>query len=184
MMIPLLAFLGALGLPATTPSDPVVEASVPCVAPAGPEYYAVELYTTKRVPGTGLARGVADVSRSHQSPFAVALTADGSYSYDLALSFERMKPPSVGTLVAWVATSDLDRVTRIGALDAQLRAAGSVTWNQFLVVVTLEANDDPSATAWSGPVAFRGMSRSGMLHTMIGHGALQQENCAAYGYRN
>jgi len=26
------------------------------------------------------------------------------------------------------------------------------------------------------------MSRSGMMHTMVGHGALVQENCAAYGY--
>jgi hypothetical protein len=28
----------------------------------------------------------------------------------------------------------------------------------------------------------RGMSRSGMMHTMAGHGPFQQENCARYGY--
>jgi len=26
------------------------------------------------------------------------------------------------------------------------------------------------------------VSRSGLMHTMAGHGAFQQENCAAYGY--
>ena len=55
---------------------------------------------------------------------------------------------------------------------------------EILVVITLEAGDDPSAQRWSGPIAFRGMSRSGLMHTMAGHGALQQENCAAYGYAN
>ena len=43
-------------------------------------------------------------------------------------------------------------------------------------------DDDPGAERWSGPIVFRGMSRSGMMHTMVGHGALQKENCAAYGY--
>ena len=52
------------------------------------------------------------------------------------------------------------------------------------IVITLEADDHPDAETWSGPVVFRGMSRSGMMHTMVGHGALQQENCAAYGYGN
>ena len=70
----------------------------------------------------------------------------------------------------------------MGALDENLRADGRVTWNKFIVVVTLEPEDDPAAEMWSGPVVFRGMSRSGMMHTMVGHGALQQENCAAYGY--
>ncbi len=51
-------------------------------------------------------------------------------------------------------------------------------------MITLEAVDDPAAETWSGPVALRGMSRSGMMHTMVGHGAFQQENCAAYGYGN
>jgi hypothetical protein len=37
---------------------------------------------------------------------------------------------------------------------------------------------------WTGPIVFRGMSRSGMMHTMVGHGALQMENCSSYGYAN
>ncbi len=150
----------------------------------GPEYYAFELVTTKNIPGTGLAKGRAEMSVAGTSPFAVSLGPDGSYEYDVQVSLDRMRAPRQGTLVAWVTTPDLDQVVRIGALDETLRAQGRVTWNKFIVAVTLEAADDPTQEIWRGPVAFRGMSRSGMMHTMVGHGALQQENCAAYGYGN
>ncbi len=153
-----------------------------CGAPAGPEYYAFELVTTRNVPGTGLAEGRAEISVSGSSPFSVSLGSDGSYVYDVDVALDRMKVPSAGRLVVWVTTTQLDRIERIGALDESLRASGTVRWNKFLVVITLEPDDDPDATAWTGPVAFRGMSRSGMMHTMVGHGALQQENCQAWGY--
>lgn len=167
-----------------TASEDAVSASAVCLAPAGPEYYAFGLYTTKNIPGTGLAEGRAEVSVSGSSPFSVTLGADGSYVYDVHVALERMKPPRSGRLVAWVTTPQLDRIERIGALDENLQTSGTVRWNKFLVVITLEPDDDPAAGVWSGPVAFRGMSRSGMMHTMVGHGALQQENCAAYGYGN
>lgn len=177
-------------LVAAAPAAPVGAAALaaevgvapPCVAPAGPAYYAIDLFTTRNVPGTGLATGRADVSVAASSPFSVALAPDGSYVYDVTVSLERMRVPPTGRLVVWVTTSDLAEVRRVGALDERLQARGSVAWNQFLVVVTWEPDDDPDATAWSGPVAFRGMSRSGMMHTMVGHGALQKENCAAWGY--
>lgn len=151
---------------------------------AGPEYYAFPLATTSRVPGTGLARGSAEVAFRNGSPFVVSLAEDGSYQYDIELRLERMRTPRRGVLVAWVTTPELDRVERLGALDENLHASGGVAWNKFLVVVTLEPADDPAAERWSGPVAFRGMSRSGMMHTMAGHGPFQKENCAAYGYAN
>lgn len=157
-------------------------ATLAACAPAGPEYYAFPLVTTRNVPGTGLATGTAEVSFSPTSPFSISLAADGSYRYDVGIRLERAKAPARGTLVAWVTTPDLTVVERIGPLDEQLRARGQVAWNKFLVVVTLEAADDPAAERWSGPVAFRGMSRSGMMHTMVGHGLFQKENCAAYGY--
>jgi len=161
----------------------LIDVSPPvCAVDEGPAYYAIDLFTTKNVPGTGLASGRADVTVSAASPFSVAVGPDGSYVYDLEISLERMRAPREGVLVAWVTTSDLSEVRRVGALDGELRARGTVAWNQFLVVLTWEAEDDPSAEAWAGPVALRGMSRSGMMHTMVGHGALQQENCAAWGY--
>jgi hypothetical protein len=188
--IVLTGLLGSLALAATASDRTVTPAAHPgssasvCATTAGPEYYAFELYTTRNIPGTGLAKGIAEVSISGSSPFSVALGPDGSYVYDVAVSIDRMKVPRQGRLVAWVTTPDIDRIERMAALDDNLRASGSVSWNKFIVVVTLEPGDDPSATTWSGPVVFRGMSRSGMMHTMVGHGALQQENCAAYGYGN
>lgn len=148
----------------------------------GPAYYALELVTTRNIPGTGVARAVAGVSLPLSSPFSVALTNDGSYAYDVSVSLERMKAPRQGHLVAWVTTREIDRIERIGTLDDVLQASGSVSWNKFIVLVTLESSDDPDQEMWSGPIVFRGMSRSGMMHTMVGHGALVQENCAAYGY--
>ncbi len=153
-----------------------------CTVSGGPEYYAFELVGTNRIPGSGLARARAEVSVAAASPFSVSLTTDGSYQYDVHVSIVRMKKPRRGVLVAWVTTSTLDEIQRIGALDHHFQAVGTASWNKFLIVVTLEDTDDPSAERWAGPVVFRGMSRSGMMHTMVGHGALQQENCAAYGY--
>ena len=97
---------------------------------------------------------------------------------------ERLKVPAQGRLVAWVTTRDIDQIERIGALDANLQASGPVAWNKFIVVITLELTDDAEQTMMTGPIVFRGMSRSGMMHTMVGHGALQMENCSSYGYAN
>lgn len=155
-----------------------------CSVPVGPEYYAFELFTTRNIPGTGSANALAELSVSGASPFSIALGPDGSYVYDVTVSIERMRAPRNGQLVAWVTTTEIDHIERIGTLDENLRTRGTVDWNKFIVVVTLEPSDDPGAEMWSGPVVFRGMSRSGMMHTMVGHGALQQENCAAYGYGN
>jgi len=152
--------------------------------PDPPEYYAFPLVTTKNIPGTGLAKGTAEITVPDDSPFSVSLSTDGSYEYDVRVHLERMKAPAEGVLVAWLTTREVDQVRRMGALDQHLQASGSVAWNKFLVVVTLEAENDPGATTWSGPIVFRGMSRSGMMHTMVGHGPFQQENCAAYGYAN
>jgi len=149
---------------------------------AGPEYYAIALVPTNRVPGTGVADAWVDVEVANASPFSVSLTPDGSYQYDLRISIDRMRTPRGGTLVAWVTTPDLDRVERLGPLDAAMRAAGAVTWNKFIVVITLEPTDQNAHDRWTGPIVFRGMSRSGKMHTMAGHGAFEQENCAAFGY--
>lgn len=187
-MLPILALLAAMGAPdgANGPESPASGPDGPVVGVCvdGPPYYAFELVTTKNIPGTGLATGTVEAAVSGSSPFAVQLTADGSYAYDLHVALDRMRAPREGRLVAWVTTPDLDVVERIGTLDEHLQASGRVAWNKYIVVITLEAADDPSQEIWSGPVVMRGMSRSGMMHTMVGHGALQQENCAAYGYGN
>ena len=180
MSLPILALLALLG---ATPT--AADSAQPAFCGAiGPEYYAIELFTTRNIPGTGLAKGMVEVTVASSSPFSVQLDANGRYQYDLGVTIQRMRAPRYGHLVAWVTTPDLDEISRLGTLDQNFQVPGSVAWNQFIVVITLEEADDPEAPMWSGPVVFRGLSRSGMMHTMAGHGALQQENCASYGYGN
>jgi hypothetical protein len=177
--IVLLAVAGAPADPASPAPPAGPAASATCSAP--PDYYAIELVTTRNIPGTGYARGTADVT-FQPAPFGVSVAADGSYRYDVRIRFDNLRPPRNGTYVAWLTTTELDQVVALGPLDREGRATGPVTWNKFIVVVTLEDSWDSEAPRWTGPVAFRGMSRSGKMHTMIGHGPLQDEKCAAYGY--
>lgn len=149
--------------------------------PEPPEYYAFPLVTTKNVPGTGLTTGTAHTSFP-RSPFGVAVATDGSYVLEVRLTFERLPEPPHGRYVAWATTPDLDRIERLGEVEPGTAFTGRVAWNKFLIVVTMEEDEDPQAARWSGPIVTRGMSRSGMMHTMAGHGPFQQENCAAYGY--
>jgi len=111
------------------------------------------------------------------------VTPDGSYSYDLHVRVEGLRPRDDGDYVVWVTRSDLSEIRRVGVLDDTGRIRGSVAWNKFLVVVTLESAGAPAdAATWEGPIVLRGMSRSGRMHTMAGHGPFQAEPCVKYGY--
>lgn len=146
------------------------------------DYYAVELVPTGRVPGTQRSTGIARVT-FEPSPFGVAVAADGSYSYGVQVEVDGLRPREGSDYVAWITTSDLSVIRRVGVLDDSGRIADRVSWNKFLVVITLEAEDAPAAAnKWKGPVVLRGMSRSGRMHTMAGHGPFQAEPCVKYGY--
>ena len=196
-----LALLAVLAPPGRGRGDTVPEVPpVPCALPEGPRigeaagmalpesaapvdapaYYAFPVVSTRRLPGTGLAAGLGEVTFA-DSPFGVTLARDGSYLLDVWLTVERLVAPREGVYVGWLTTPELDQVERIGPLSAG-GLHGRARWNKFLLVVTLEPDDDPGADSWTGPVVMRGMSRSGQMHTMAGHGAFEQENCAAYGY--
>ncbi len=148
--------------------------------PTSPLYYRVKLVPTGRIPGTRLAQGYSDVS-FRRSPFGISLTKSGSYNYELDISFTGVGYRGPGHFVAWVATPELDEVRLIGILDRDYRTSGTVEWNKFLVIITLEATDEPGGR-WQGPVVARGISRSGLMHTMAGHGPFAQEPCASYGF--
>lgn len=148
--------------------------------PDPPAYYRIELVPTGRVPGTAGARGFGNVLFA-PSPFSVTVAPNGSYSYEIQLKLRNVRYRGEGHFVAWVATSDLKEVRRLGPLDADLSLQGSVSWNKFLLFVTLEPTDAPTER-WSGPVVVRGLSRSGLMHTMAGHGPFSREPCATYGY--
>ncbi len=151
------------------------------LAGCGPDYYRFPMVSTRRVPGTGNATGVGEIVFA-RSPFGISLTEDGSYLYDFTVRFERLNPARTGTYVVWTTTPELDEIVPAGEMTDPAAFSGKVAWNKFLVVVTLEPAFDPDAATWTGPIVIRGMSRSGMMHTMAGHGPFEQENCAAYGY--
>jgi hypothetical protein len=154
-----------------------------CSAAPGSEYFAIPLVTTKNVPGTAYVKGQADVTWK-ASPYGVAISADGSYHYDIHIALPGLPDPGNGAYVAWITTTQVDEIRRLGELDDDGRLSHEVDWNKFLVVITLEDDPVPDAERWSGPVAFRGMSRSGSMHTMAGHGPFQTERCATFGYSN
>jgi len=192
-LLPLASFgvLASVALAAAATPDRFVERSNPGAVPetlalclaaaAAPEYYEFPLVRTKRVAGTGAAVGRATVAFA-RSPFGVAIAPDGSYVYDVSVSASGLPASTGGEYVVWIAPSTLDEVVQVGALDESLQIQGRATWNKFLVFITLEAEYDPASLEWRGPVVLRGMSRSGLMHTIAGHGPFQPENCAAFGF--
>lgn len=181
----------ALALPtvliAEAPARPVPPPAVAssgrvCVAALSPDYYSIALVPTRTVPGTQRSSGIAEVLPP-QSPFGVVVSANGSYVYNLDIRIQGLTPPSTGAYVGWIAPPDLDSIIRVGAFDETMRLAGRVAFNKFLVIVTLEPSVDETAEHWRGPIIMRGMSLSGLLHTMIGHGPLRSEPCPTYGFR-
>ncbi|HMB92625.1 MAG TPA: anti-sigma factor [Rhodothermales bacterium] len=174
---------GLLLFAAPLQADPTVTPDEVCLIadPDPPEYYKIDLVPTGRVPGTRLLRGVGAVTFA-PSPFGIAISPEGSYVYKLDVSVTDLKPPPNGVYAVWVSTHDLTAIKSLGVLDENMQIKGTVDWNKFLVIITLEPAAESIGDSWTGPVVFRGLSRSGMMHTMAGHGPFQQEPCATYGY--
>jgi hypothetical protein len=144
------------------------------------------MVTTRNVPGTARLSGDAEVSFA-PAPFGISVSADGSYSYDVHMALENLPPaPRGGVWAVWFTKSDISEIVYAGVMEPGARFTGHVRWNKFLAIVTLEDPNDLAVAGgperWKGPIVTRGMSRSGRMHTMAGHGPLQQENCAAWGY--
>lgn len=176
--------LGAIVPPdSASYTDGFTPCSAIIAAPLSPsQYYAIDMVPTRRVPGTGRALGAGTVKFA-RSPFGVAVSPRGTYVYDLSLSVDRIKAPRRGAYIVWTASPDLDQVVRLGVLtDDGSSVSGRIDLNKFLIVVTLEPSDEPTEM-WTGPVVMRGMSRSGMMHTLAGHGPYENEPCLKYGFR-
>ncbi|MEP6591798.1 MAG: hypothetical protein ABJC19_11500 [Gemmatimonadota bacterium] len=105
------------------------------------------------------------------SPFGVAVTADGRHRYDIRiLAADLPTPASLGAyrfFVAWEVTPDLSRWHRLGPVQNGTTLVGTAEWNKFLLVITAEA--DSAATARSGPTVLHGTSPSGWLQTFLTH---------------
>ena len=151
------------------------------VCAIGSDYYQIPLVSTRRVPGSASARGLAEVFYD-DSPFGLAIAPDGSYIQRLELTVEGLKPARSGAYVVWASTTSLDQVKLLGILDGKHRLGGRVSWNKFLIVISLEPDPESLGSKWSGPIVLRGISRSGLMHTLAGHGPFEQENCVALGF--
>lgn len=177
LILPLLLIFVAFSMELKAESGPPIH----CVE-TGSEYYAIDLVTTKNIPGTGQAKGKA-VMKFSPNPFGISIAKDGSYRHRLDILINRVNKPKEGVFVAWVTTPSLDKVKLIGVLDEKMEVSGTVDWNKYIVVITLEEEvPNLNTNRWSGSIAFRGLSRSGLMHTMAGHGPFAQEPCAKYGY--
>lgn len=106
-----------------------------------------------------------------RSPYGVTVSPEGRYVYDLVLGVRSQRTSEDRTLVAWATTRDLDEVVKLGVLDGDMRVTGQVDWNKFLVLVTREASE--SVESWEGSILLTGMSPSGRMHTMRGHGIFE-----------
>lgn len=165
-----------------TPADAVCSVYPNVIPdPDPPVYYAIDLVTTGKVPGARRADGVGNVLFP-TNPFGVSVSPQGSYVYELDVQMQNARLDDDEVLAAWVTTPDLDQIAPIGKLDESLHVRGRVEWNKFLVVITREPASAELGETWTGPIVARGMSRSGMMHTMAGHGPFESEPCAVYGY--
>jgi hypothetical protein len=147
----------------------------PAFCTAGPDPFMVRLVPTANANGAG---GTAEL-RFADSPFGVAVTADGHHTYEATIVTTGLRPAG-DALVVWAATPSLDQVTRLGTLEADGSLSATIAYNKFLVFVTAEAS--PDVERWAGPILLRGASASARMHTMAGHGPFTTESCRSWGF--
>ena len=142
------------------------EAFAPAAAVRFAEIYKFPLRATSRARG---ARGTGHL-RLAQSPFGIPLTADGHVVYDLDMTVSglRAQIPSGARYIAWITTPELDRIEKLGPVDAAGTHTFRVaTMNKFIFLVSLEVSADVDKR--SGPTMLRGVSPSGLMQNMESH---------------
>lgn len=134
----------------------------------------VPLRPTQSAPGS---RGSMTL-RVPPSPFGIHVDAEGRHPYEVVVQVERLRRRPGATYVAWAATPELDAHVSFGPLPEDGRISGTVSWNKFLVFVSEEPAAD--VERWRGPIVLTGLSPSGRMHTMAGHGPFEDVNCQQY----
>ncbi len=182
MKLPVLLAPGAVllfGFGATPSSYDIGPLEVPAEAVVGscvraPE--VVRMRPTQQAPGS---RGNM-VLMQPASPFGVTVDVDGRQAYDVRVEIGQLRRRPGSSYVVWAATPELDRSVRLGVLGPDGRVTGRIAWNKFLVFVSQES--DPDVDTWSGPILLTGLSPSGRMHTMAGHGPFEGVSCSDFGY--
>ena len=133
-----------------------------------PDLYLISLK------GTGPSSRLAGTARltPARSPFGVATTRDGQFVFLVEVAVPQLPPPTAfgpnhTTYVAWIASAQLDRIERIGALTPGTLLRGRVAMPKFMVVITAEPN--ALGQKWTGPIVMRGTSPSSYLTNFSGH---------------
>jgi hypothetical protein len=105
------------------------------------------------------------------SPFGVAVTADGHHRYNVRIHATGLPEPSAlggyHAFVVWEASPDLKEWHRLGAMHGDTATVGTMEMNKFLLVITAEAG--AATTTHSGPIVLHGTSPSGWLQTFLTH---------------
>lgn len=132
-----------------------------------PGPYDIALFATAKAPA---AKGKARLV-SAESPFGIAVTADGRARYDVHIDVTGLpKPSTLGayeTYVAWAVSPDLTVWKPLGAVKNGTSIVGTADLNKFLLVVTAEASADSAAHA--GPTVLHGTSPSGWMQSFLSH---------------
>lgn len=135
---------------------------------------SVPLRPTQNAPG---GRG-SMLLTAPPSPFGITVDAEGRQTHVVVVQVDQIRRRSGATYVVWATTPELDQVTRLGILGEENRVAGPVAWNKFLVFVSEEAS--PDVERWAGPILLTGISPSGRMHTMAGHGPFESVSCSDF----
>ncbi len=162
-----LALIGAKPDPAPrgayAPSAPVACGDANAVL--RPALYSIPLLADQGTSGSGVATLVPA-----PSPFGITVTPDGHPVFTITVTVQGLAPPSAegGTqYVAWATTQELTEADKIGVVSNDRKAAGTVSWNKYLVIVSAEG-----ATVgdhWKGPVVLRGFSPATYLTNYASH---------------
>lgn len=134
----------------------------------------VRLSGTQSAPGS---RGSMTLTQPG-SPFEITVDDGGFQTFDIEIHVDRMRKRRGAVYVVWAAKPELDEWVQLGTLGEDNRLEARVAWNQFLIFVSEEASAD--VERWQGPIMLTGLSPSGRLHTMAGHGPFEGMNCQLY----
>ncbi|MXW66679.1 MAG: hypothetical protein F4Z72_06685 [Gemmatimonadales bacterium] len=134
----------------------------------------VPLSGTQSAPGS---RGSMTLTQPG-SPFEITVDDGGFQTFDVEIQVDRLRRRGEAVYVAWAAKPELDEWVQLGTLGEENRLTARLAWNQFLVFVSEEASTD--VERWQGPIVLTGLSPSGRLHTMAGHGPFEAMNCQLY----
>jgi suppressor of ftsI len=139
-----------------------------CAGPQAALAPSRDLYCIELIPAAGLslASGYVELGRrSGGGPFTIDVTAAGDIRYAPTIALAGLPAPAslgpYGAYVAWVATTVMYPVERLGVVSNGRTALPPVTFDKFIVLVTAER--DTAVREPTGRIILRGASPSSRL---------------------